>query len=398
MKKMFTQNNSVLRLLALTGFIAGCVLLTNVSYGQAYFSNFPDPAGKYGKTDPAGCGAPAIQNIESIADNNASNFASFEAVNIAAPFTCNDTYRFDVDLKLPSNLKAVPAGSQAGFRLDVPTGINKDSLGKYLKVTTFLRDSVNPNNVAYQEFSTGGGGGGNTFYGLDIFQTGVSWAVYFTATKPFNLLELSVDPKIIQLGVDFRFNVFYAFGGSLGDILPAQIANFKAVASGKNVSISWQSLTETNVSSYRVERSGNGGTSYSVVASVPAKGNSNTAISYGYNDNVAVDGNYLYRIVVVNQDGSSKATSSVAVIISGQGKLIIYPTVVKAGQNITVKTSENGMVSVFVYDAQGRMVKQQRTNSTGQFNISTNNLSSGVYTIKIVSATGNTVQSRIVIN
>ncbi len=398
MKKMYKKNFSIVKLSVLTGLVAGFVSLSGVSHAQTYYSKFPIPAGHYSKTEPTNCDAPAIQNIEWIADNDVTTAASFSVDSLKNPYTCTGKYLFDVDLNLPLGKKVVAAGQQAGFRIRVSTGISPDSLGKYITVTTYLRDSINPNKVTFQEYATGGGSSGLDLFGTDIDGSGRNWLVYFTTTKPFNLVELAVDPRIVTLNSNFEFDAYFAFGGLAQVVLPAQIANFKAAVAGKNVSLSWQSLTETNVNSYRIERSSNGGTSYSTVATVPAKGNSNVAINYGYTDAVSVDGNYLYRIVVVNTDGTSKATGSVAAIISGQSKLLIYPTVVKAGQNINVRTTESGNTSVYVYDAQGRLVKQQRTNSSGQFTISTAGVTTGVYTIKVVSATGAVSQARIIVN
>ena len=397
MKKMYLKDIAVLKLSVLVGLLTGFISLSGTAHAQTYYSRFPNPTGHYSKTDPIECEAPAIQNISGMADNDASTYASF-ADNISTPYDCAGKYQFNVDLNLPSGIKLVEAGKQAGFRIKFSKSISTDSLGKYLTVSTYLRDSINPNNVTFQEYATGGGSSGINLLGRDIDADGKNWLIYFTSTKPFNLLELAVDPKIIQLNTSFELDVFFAFGGATEEVLPAQIDNFKAAVSGKNVSLSWQSLTETNVSAYRVERSSNGGVSYAPVTSVPAKGNSNVAISYGYTDAVSVDGSYLYRIVIINNDGTSKATSSVTAIISGQSKLLIYPTVVKSGQNITVRTSENGMTTVYVYDAQGRLVKQQRTNVSGQFTIPTAGVAAGIYTVKVVSASGAVSQTRIVVN
>ncbi len=397
---MFTKKRSIVKLSVLAGLITGFILLSGASYSQTYYSKFSNPTGHYSGTNPTGCEAPGIQNLMGMADNADTTFASFEVSNLGEPYSCTNRYLFDVDLNLPSDMNAIAAGGQAGFRIRIPSGVVADSLGKYLTVSTYLRDSLDPTNVTFQEYATAGASSGNIFYGINIDgnNSNANWFVYFTSTKPFNLVELAVDPKIVELNTDFQFDVFYGLGGAISQILPAQIADFKAAVSGNNVNLSWQSLTETNISSYRIERSSNAGVSYSALASVPAKGNSSAATSYGYTDAVSSNGSYLYRVVVVNNDGTTKATGSIAAIISGQSQLFIYPTVVKAGQNITIKTSENGMTTVLVYDAQGRLVKQQRTNSSGQFTMPTSGVATGIYTIKVVSASGAISKAKIVVN
>ncbi len=384
---MFTKNSPFSKGALLTGFMSACVLLSNVSFGQTYYSRFPDPTGKYKVTNPTGCDAPPVQNAIGMADADESTYSYF-AANTTSSYNCPVKYSFNVNLNLPADSPYLNPGNQAGFRIKIPTGISPDSLGKYVTVSTYLQTSL---STTFQEYKTG-----NQLLGINTDQNGVNWFIYFVTSKPFNILELVVDPKIIQLDKKFEFQVMFGIAAT-SIALPAQISDFRAAVSGKNVNLSWQSLTETNVANYRLERSDNGVT-YSTVTTLPAKGNSNVAISYGYTDNVSVDGNYLYRIVTVNQDGSSKATPSVTAIISGQGKLLLYPSVVHAGQNVTVKTSVTGLTNVYLFDAQGRLVKQQRLTSNGLFTIYTSGLSTGIYNVKIVSASGAILKSKIVVN
>ncbi len=399
MKNYFTKNISVLRFLTVTGCAAGCFLLSNVLYAQTYYSQFPNPtSNNYATYNPSGdgCIATPIQNSVGVADNYGSDdldtsYAYFSANNITMPYTCTGNYKFNVNLNLPSNVPYLNAGVDVGFKIKVPTGISPDSLGKYIVIGTYLLDAER--NATFQEYRTG-----DSLQGLDQGQNGITWRIHFKATQPLNDLELSVDPRIIQLNNNFVFQVFYAYGATNDATLPAQITNFKAAVSGKNVNLSWQSLTETNVLKYRIERSSNGGATYSSIAIVSAKGNANAATNYGYTDNASVDGNYLYRVVIINKDGSAKTTNSVIALIKGQGELLLYPTVVKAGQNLTVKTSENGDVTIHIFDATGRLVKQQRITSNGQFSVATAGLTNGIYTVKLISASGNVSQSRIVVN
>ncbi len=402
MKRLFTKHISVLRLLAISGCAAGCFLAPNVLHAQTYYSQFQTPQAGYNYAvyNPSGdgCSATPIQNGAGVADNLGSNdldntFAYFQANNITTPYTCDGNYKFNVNLNIPSNVGSLAAGADVGFKIRVPTGISADSLGKYIVIGSYLV-SADHSSATIQEYRTGDSLKGK---GLDQVAGGKTWIIHFTTTKPMNDLELSIDPAIIQLNTNFEFDVFYAYG-SVDVTLPAQIANFKAAVSGKNVGLTWQSLTETNVKGYRIERSSDGGTNYTPIALVSAKGNSNAAINYGYNDNGLTDGKYLYRLVILDKSGTLKSSSSVAATISGQGQFLVYPTVIKAGQNVTVKTSETGDVTVHVFDGTGRLVKQERINSSGQFNIATSNLSTGIYTIKIVSASGNVSQSRIMVN
>lgn len=372
--------------LLLASIITGCFSAT-VSYGQTYYSKFADPTGHAYVINPSGatCTAPSAQDSLTFADSSAATFTSFKTFT-TKPFVCSD-YHFLSNLNLPADTPVLSAGFKAGFRIRVPSGISLDTLRKYTVISTYTSSDGKLVESRYNE----------NISGSDSNQNGVNWYLYFVATKPFNTVEINVDPNITPLNSNFEFDVLYAFA-SKDLVLPATIANFKASVSGKNVALSFQSLTETNVASYRIERSNNGGTSYTAIGSLTAKGNSTTAITYNYTDNVVAEGSYLYRVVVVNKDGTTHTTNSVTAIINGQIKLLLYPSVVKAGQNITMKTSETGNVSLQIFDAQGRLVKYQHLNSTGQLSISTSGLTPGIYVVKFTGATGTVFTSKFVVN
>lgn len=388
MKKIYTKKftGRFSRSLSI-GLVAGCLSLYNVGFGQKYYSKFPDPTGKTYVIDAKGpnCTAPVVTNPTGFADTAEATFASFKTTRIDS-FTC-DSLHFAADLNLPANLPVLGAGYKSGFRIRVTPAISLDTLRKYAVVSTYTNDGKLVEAV-YND----------NILGLDSSGNSTEWFLYFTNTKSFNRLELDLYPNVAPLNVAFELDVLYCFATSNSTVLPATIGNFKATVTGKSVDLSFQSLTESDVANYRIERSGNGGASYAAVASLPVKSNGNTDALYNYIDEISVDGSYLYRVVTVNKNGTTKATNSISVFISGQGSIFLYPSVVKAGQNINIKTSQTGLVTVLLYDVQGRTVSQQRTTSNGQFTLATAGLSRGVYTVKIISATGNVLKSKIVVN
>ena len=392
MKKMYTKktvSRFSLSFSLLIGLVAGCLSLCNTGFAQyKYYSKFPNPAGRYYTINAtgAGCAAPGVIDSTGFADISEATYAYFTTTRTDS-FTC-DPYHFLANLNLPADTPLLGAGYKAGFRIRVSPAVSLDTLRKYTVISTYNSNGGTLIESAHTE----------DISGLDSTGTGTDWFLYFVSTKPFNTLELNVYPNVAILNKAFKFDVLYAFATLNEQVLPATIGDFKATVAGKNVSLSFQSLTESSVASYRIERSGNGGVSYATVASLPAKGNSNAAVLYNFTDAVTVDGSYLYRVVIVNKDGTTKATNSLSVLINAQGKIFLYPSIVSAGQNINIKTSQTGAVTVLLYDAQGRAVQQQRITSTGQFTLATNGLSRGIYTVKIISATGNVLQSKIIVN
>lgn len=380
MKKMYTNGSRA--------FVLGLLLLSGItSFAQTFYSRFPDVKGKFQVADPTGasCQAPRVQNKAGMVDEYDTSYAYFAVPDLAAPLTCSTpTYSFTAALNLPADTPYAGNGFKAGFRIRIPTGISLDMLRKYLQVTTY-KDNQPQETAA-----------GATLVGADSLGTGVDWYVYFTAVKAFNGVNLLVDESIIPLHMPFEFDVLYA-EATLNSVLPATIANFRLTATGRSVTLSWQSLTETNVLSYSVQRSNNGGTSYLPVATVPATGNGSAAVNYTYNDLLTADGNYWYRIVVLNKDGSSKATYSITANSNGQNKLFIYPSLAKRGQAITVSASQTGVVTLQLFTAQGQLVMQQRKDAGTVFTIATGALGAGVYWVKVISATGSSVTSKVIV-
>ena len=221
-----------------------CCLVTSHGYGQTFYSKFPNPAGRAYVIEPGGttCSAPSIHDSLGFADTSASTYSYFTILT-PSHFTCTDSfYHFLSNLNVPADTPLLGAGYKAGFHIRIPTGITLDSLRKYTVVSTYTSDGKFVES-RYNE----------TIMGSDSGTNGTEWYLYFMATKPFNTVELNVNPNVAPLNVAFEFDVLYAFG-SLNLTLPATIGGLQASVVGNSVAFSFQSLTETNVAAYRIER------------------------------------------------------------------------------------------------------------------------------------------------
>ena len=386
MKKMYMQSFRILRLLLPSAIGAAYALAPHTAHAQTYYSFFSNPTDKYSVTAPSGgsCNAPAIQNAASFADADVNNYTSFGG-NISSPLTCdNINYTFKTYLKLSPDSSKISGNMLSGFRIKISAHTDLTVLAQNISIQTFL------NNTQAESFS------GKDIYFIDLGADSTRLIVYANTTKPFNQLQLTVNANGIPLNKDFEFDVQYAIASNT-NLLPVTITNYKAMTTGNNVTISWQSLEEVNISGYRIEKSSNNGTSYTAVTTLPAKGGSD-AINYSYTDQLVANGNYLYRVVAIDKDGSSKATDAVLVTIAGKTYLVLMPSIVKAGQNVIVNSGIAGNYQLAVYDLQGRIIKQQQVNAGDKTTISTGNLSAGTYVVKITTASGNTLQAKFIVN
>lgn len=111
------------------------------------------------------------------------------------------------------------------------------------------------------------------------------------------------DPYTLTVeGVD-DFSPFGVGDGS-SNTLPVELTSFDAQRSGKNVTVQWETATETNNEVFLVQRSIDG-INQETIARISGAGNSNEMLSYSYTDMEAPASELYYRIVQVDFDGTA---------------------------------------------------------------------------------------------
>jgi hypothetical protein len=86
--------------------------------------------------------------------------------------------------------------------------------------------------------------------------------------------------------------------------LPVQVKAFTAKPSNEGVAIAWETVQETQVQSFTIERSTNG-KQWTSVATVAAKGANASGASYAITDNVVLEGNSYYRLSELGVNGAT---------------------------------------------------------------------------------------------
>ena len=98
---------------------------------------------------------------------------------------------------------------------------------------------------------------------------------------------------------------------SASNPLPIELLSFTATCINAGVSINWQTASETNNNYFTIESSITAKHEKHLL--VPGTGNSNTLLSYSYNDNSAYSGSAYYRLIQTDYNGQSKTYKSVVV-------------------------------------------------------------------------------------
>jgi hypothetical protein len=205
-------------------------------------------------------------------------------------------------------------------------------------------------------------------------------------------LEKQPEDLNMILVLDFGASC-YDFITLIGDpaiVLPVTFTGFDAQRNGSKVHLSWQTATETNNKGFSVQRK-NGSSGWEDVAFIPSQaadgqGNSATALSYTFADDNNTTGLTQYRLHQQDRDGKSSYSDIRSVRSMDQAaRLMIYPNPSPDGAVNVVFADASTLRHVQITDMVGRIVQQWRGIRNGSLRI--NNLSSGMYHIKVINAT-----------
>ncbi len=189
-----------------------------------------------------------------------------------------------------------------------------------------------------------------------------------------------------------------------GRITPVELITFDARRTGSSVTLDWATATEQNSGWYEVERAANTGKElvFERIETVPAAGNSTSHREYNAIDNNVRTGTYVYRLRMVDRDGTFDYSDEVAVVIGDNANSTLAigearPNPVSGIANVDYTINTPGMVRVELTDMIGRTVStifEGNVSSAGTYSleVSAEGLAAGMYQIVIKS--GDSVATR----
>jgi hypothetical protein len=171
-----------------------------------------------------------------------------------------------------------------------------------------------------------------------------------------------------------------------GVALPVELTSFTASPGGKTVNLKWQTATEINSARFEIERMDGTNTKWNTIATLKGAGNSTIAHTYTYSDKSVVSGKYVYRLKMVDNDGTARysAVSEAQVGIPQTFALQQnYPNPFNPSTRIAYSLPSKGFVKLQVYSITGQLVKTivQAQQEAGYYtaDFSAADMSSGVY-------------------
>ncbi len=202
-----------------------------------------------------------------------------------------------------------------------------------------------------------------------------------------NAIAVGTSPLLFTTwGNDTAFgNYIFAYANPA--FLPVKFVSLSATAlANETVKVSWQNVSEINVSKYVVEGS-NDGLTFTEKGSLPAKG----ATGYSFVDVTAKQGLNYYRIKAVDNTGRTTYSNVVSVKIGSSiaGGISVYPNPVVKSQLSFVLNTVAANYTLRVTNAIGQSVLASTINhigGTASYSLALpSGLSSGIYFVKLTN-------------
>lgn len=148
-------------------------------------------------------------------------------------------------------------------------------------------------------------------------------------------------------------------------VLPVKFTGFTAVENQNLVELKWSAENENAGDYYEVERSVDGGLSFSPLTGIPSKTNPGANNAYSYSDNIStitIDP-VLYRIKHIEAGGKFLYSKTISIIRNTKHtELFIYPNPVKDNLQINILNHQQEIVRIIISNSNGKQIIQKNIN------------------------------------
>jgi parallel beta-helix repeat protein len=141
--------------------------------------------------------------------------------------------------------------------------------------------------------------------------------------------------------------------------LPVELTSFTFSVIANDIYLKWTTATETNNFGFEVQRR-NPNTDWQRVGFEPGHGTTVQPQNYEFTDADLPNGRYLYRLKQIDTDGRFEYSQVLAVTVGQPVTTRLrqnYPNPFNPSTNIIYSIKEQGLVTLKIYDALGRLVK-----------------------------------------
>jgi len=174
--------------------------------------------------------------------------------------------------------------------------------------------------------------------------------------------------------------------------LPVKLKSFNAVKENKTSLLTWATTEETNSDKFDIQRNTKA-TGWITIGSKKSNRESSVERNYDFTDSSPLDGENLYRLKMVDLDGTFAYSSVKSVKFELPGEdLSVYPN--PSADFIKLRDAAN-ILAVSITDIKGATV--YKTGTLSKDEISVKNLTPGMYSVRIEKKNGVSSVQKLVI-
>lgn len=195
--------------------------------------------------------------------------------------------------------------------------------------------------------------------------------------------------------VSFQASGFSGFfiSGQPESALPVTLVSFDAKRRESQAYLQWRTSSEVNSRQFDIERSADG-RQWHHLGSIMARGGETSNTDYSYTDAFPQPGTNMYRLKMIDLDGSF-AYSRIAALAFGTETAAIYPNPAMGVSQVSVSGLKTENIrQVRLFDASGK-VAAQPVLQHGSFDIG--NVRAGSYTVEIQMSDGSKRPLRLMV-
>jgi len=185
--------------------------------------------------------------------------------------------------------------------------------------------------------------------------------------------------------------VVYVIGIEGG--LPVNLISFEASKNENQAFLKWSTSAETNSDFFAIERSVKG-TVWETLDKVDASQESTSLKTYSYLDTKPNTGDNLYRLKMIDSDGSLAYSRIRSLFFSNAEQVILYPNPVSGRLYSNSKVSGN-IESIRLVNLTGQVVAQ--FSEITKDGMSINHLDTGTYSVQIKKTDGTTQLQKVIV-
>lgn len=223
---------------------------------------------------------------------------------------------------------------------------------------------------------------------------GQTFPIVLASNTPNDGSEIVTIPSnqttTARIKVEAVGNVFFDLSNTNFTIdapIPVELTSFNHTINGNNVTLIWNTATETNNYGFEIEkRNSEGNSTWTKIGFVQSSGNSTVPREYSFTDSKLKTGSYSYRLRIVDLDGKFAYSNEINVEIESPASFSLlqnYPNPFNPSTIIKYKTPVSGNISLIIYDVLGNevetLVNEFKVAGEYEIEFSNANLTSGVY-------------------